>query len=190
MKPSHVHKLLAQLEAKGSSGSTRRQVYHVLRLALSEAVDESSRYHAVLALIAATGVRRGEALALKWTDVDLKERTMRISGTLARVGGALVVTEPKTAKSRRSLALSPSVVRLLRVHKASQRIERVAAANIWTNTGYVFTTESGQPVDPRNIFRALQVAAKKSKITGDVYAHVSPDTARAAMATLSDAIGL
>lgn len=127
---------------------------------------QGTRYQPVLALIALTGMRRGEALALKWSDIDFEERTLSIRGTLARVDGALTVSEPKTERSRRVLPLSPAVSRLLEAHRRSQRVERMRAANIWTETGHVFTTETGRPVDPRNVFRALQVAAKKVKIEG------------------------
>ena len=57
----------------------------------------------LFALLVNTGLRRGEALALRWSDVDLDAGVLRVRGTLARVDGALVVTEPKTAKSRRSV---------------------------------------------------------------------------------------
>ena len=58
-------------------------------------------------LLVNTGLRRGEALALRWSDVDLDAGVLRVRGTLARVDGALVVTEPKTAKSRRSVRSPP-----------------------------------------------------------------------------------
>ena len=61
----------------------------------------SSRYAPVFELLANTGLRRGEALALQWPDVDLERGLLRVRGTLARVGGVLTVTEPKTAKSSR-----------------------------------------------------------------------------------------
>ena len=188
---------------------------------------EPSRYHALLELIARTGMRRGEALALKWDDVDTETGTLRVRGTLSRVDGTLVVSEPKTAKSRRTLPLSPAVIARLKWQRAVQAREREQAANVWHETGFVFTTETGRPVDGRDLFRTLQAAAKKAKlsgigihtlrhsaatamlengvnlkavsdllghssiaITGDVYAHVSEGTARSAMDTLSDAIGI
>lgn len=121
-----------------------------------------TRDYAALALIAATGLRRGEALALKWTDVDFEAATLRVRGTLARIGGELVITEPKTDKSRRALPLSPAMLRLLKSQRKAQRLERLRAANIWQESGHVFTTQSGRPVEPRNLFRSLETAASKA----------------------------
>jgi integrase len=50
-----------------------------------------------------TGLRRGEALALHWRDVNLDERLVRVRGTLARVDGDPVITAPKSKKSTRSV---------------------------------------------------------------------------------------
>jgi integrase len=55
-----------------------------------------------------TGLRRGEALALHWSDIDFDEKLLRVRGTLARVAGELVVTETKTPRSRRVIPLSPA----------------------------------------------------------------------------------
>lgn len=138
----------------------------VAEVAALLAAADGSRYRTPLALIAATGMRKGEVLALRWADVDLDAVTLRIRGTLARVDGALVVSEPKTSKSRRSLPLSAGVVDLLRAHRKAQVAERLHAGTAWTDTGHVFTTESGQPMDPRNTLRALSTAAEKAGIAG------------------------
>ena len=74
-----------------------------------------------------TGLRRGEALALHWSDIDFDEKLLRVRGTLARVSGELVVTETKTPKSRRVVPLSPTAERLLRDVRANQRAERLRA---------------------------------------------------------------
>jgi len=141
---------------------------------------EGSRYQAPLVLIAATGLRKGEALALQWADVDFASKSLRVRGTLARVDGALMVSEPKTAKSRRSLPLSEGVVAMLRAHRKTQVAERLHAGNVWTDTGHVFTSESGQPLDPRNVLRALTVAARKAGIQG-VTVHTLRHSAATAM---------
>jgi integrase len=94
--------------------------------------------------------RRGEALSLRWADVDFDRGTLRVRGTLARIDGALVVTEPRTAESKRVLPLSDPAERLLRGVQDVQATERERAGSAWRETGYVFTTETGEPCDPRN----------------------------------------
>lgn len=127
---------------------------------------ESSRHHSALALIAATGIRKGEALALRWDRVDLDAGVLKVAATLGRVGKRLVITEPKTDRSRRTVPLSPAMTAMLRRHRTAQKVERMRAANQWQDSGLVFTTEFGGPVDPRNLLRALQVAAKSANLSG------------------------
>jgi len=124
-----------------------------------------SRYHPVFVLLAGSGLRRGEALALKWRDVDLDAGTVQVRGTLVRLDGKLVTTKPKTEKSLRIVPVPASVQQMLRGHRQRQLQERMKAANVWTDTGYVFTTEDGQPADPRNALRALRSAAVKADMT-------------------------
>jgi integrase len=66
-----------------------------------------SRYAPLFELLVNTGLRRGEALALHWSDIDLDAKLLRVRGTLARVAGKLIVTETKTPRSRRVIPLSP-----------------------------------------------------------------------------------
>jgi len=203
LKPCDIDGLMVRLTNKGMADSSRRQVYHILRLALESArrnkliefnpaaeVDrpvveqheakylspadliallhaaKGLRYHEVLALVAVTGLRRGEALALKIGDLDLVGGIASVRGTLARVGGKLVVTTTKTKGSTRKVVLVPAVVDMLARLADKRDQERDRAGNLWTDTGFVFTTETGQPVDPRNVFRTMQAAAKKAKLTG------------------------
>jgi len=202
LKPSDIDRLLVHLVNKGMADSSRRQVYHILRIALEAArrdkllafnpaadVDRpvveqheaaylspadvvlllnaarGLRYYEVLALVAVTGLRRGEALALKWTDIDLISGVATVRGTLARVKGKLVVTSPKTKKSTRKVVLVPEVVNMLARLADVQETEKKKARNEWASTGFVFTTETGKAVDPRNVFRTMQAAAKKAKLT-------------------------
>jgi integrase len=148
---------VARHEAKHLDAST---VSAVLKAA------EGLRYRPVLVLIAATGLRRGEALALHWEHVNLREGTLRVAATLSRVGHELVITEPKSPRSRRTVPLSPAVVQLLKAQRAAQARERLAAVNQWIDTGLVFTTEFGTPVEPRNLLRAVEIAASKAGVEG------------------------
>ena len=85
---------------------TTAQVADLLRAA------EGTRYAPLFALLVHTGLRRGEALALRWADVDLEKGLLRVRGTLARVQRRLVVSEPKTAKSKRSVPISAPAERV------------------------------------------------------------------------------
>ena len=55
---------------------------------------------------------------------------------------------------------------MLRRHRANQAEERLRAANQWQNSGLVFTTELGGPVDPRNLLRVIEVASWAAKVDG------------------------
>lgn len=141
---------------------------------------ESSRYHSALVVIAATGIRRGECLALRWADVDFDAGILKVRGTLSRIGGKLTVTEPKTDRSRRVLPVSPVTAVLLTAQRKAQIAERLHAGSAWTDTGHVFTTESGQPVDPRNLYRVVQTAAARAGLK-DVGVHSLRHSAATAM---------
>jgi integrase len=147
------------------------------------AAAESTRYAALFTLMVNTGLRRGEALALHWADVDTDQKALRVRGTLTRIGGSLTVTEPKTTKSRRVVAMSPAVEALLRTVKAGQRQERLTAGSQWRATGFVFTTELGEPCDPRNALRALKVAAHKAGLPTTVGLHTLRHSAASVMLT-------
>lgn len=148
---------------------------------------DGSRYQPLVRLLVATGLRRGEALALRWSNVDLTNGTARITGTLSRTGGDLVVTPTKTDRSRRTVHLAESTVTVLRSVKAAQARERLKAGDQWADGGYVFTTELGHPLDPRNALRAIQTAATRAGLEG-VRLHTLRHTAASLM--LSAGVGL
>jgi integrase len=145
-----------RVTAKEAAHLTPAQVAALLRAA------EGSRYAPMFALLVHTGLRRGEALALQWTDVDFARSLLRVRGTLSRIDGELMITEPKTAKSKRFVPISEPAARLLHQVRDSQAEERRLAGSAWRQTGFVFTTELGEPCDPRNALRALRVAARKA----------------------------
>ncbi len=64
------------------------------------------------------------------------------------------------------MPLSPAVVAMLRKHRTEQKAERLRAGDQWTETGLVFTTEFGTPVDPRNFLRVIEDAAKAAGVDG------------------------
>ena len=123
---------------------------------------KGERWSPLLVTVAYLGLRIGEALALRWEDVDLDEGTLRVTGTLTRHGYAVLTrTEPKSAKSRRSLPLPPAVRVALGDQRRAQAAERLKAGELWRDTGAIFTIEDGWWVEPRSVSRwYTQVAAK------------------------------
>jgi len=158
-----AHNAAAVVKRPGIERVEARHVDELDATALLRAA-EGLRYRPVLVLIAATGLRRGEALALRWEHVNFDDKTLRVEATLGRVGGQLVSSVPKTKRSRRTVPISPAIVTLLKAQKAQQAAERLHAGDQWTDSGLVFTTEFGTPVDPRNILRTVQTAAAKAGI--------------------------
>jgi integrase len=108
----------------------------------------------------ATGLRRGEALALHWSDLDLDAGLLRVRWTLARTSKGLELGEPKTDKSRRTVPLPRSAVETLQVHRTRQAEEQIAAAGAWQDNGLVFTPEIGTPLEPRNVLRRFELLAQ------------------------------
>ena len=74
-------------------------------------------YYEIFLVALATGLRRGELLALQWDDLDLKTRELRVRRTVRRTEGKLLVSEPKTDAGFRTLLLPPSVVKVLAAYK-------------------------------------------------------------------------
>ena len=87
-----------------------------------------------------------------------------MTGTLARVGTELFRQDTKTTAGRRVVPLVPEAVRALKAQRKAQAAEQLRAGTAWTSTGYVFTTEIGTPVDPRNALRWFYVIRDKAKL--------------------------
>jgi len=95
----------------------------------------------------AVGLRRSEALALQWSDVDLDEGTLSVRRGLHRVSGqGLVYEEPKADRSRRTLALPAPLVEALRAHRAAQVQELNTAGPLRENHDLVFAQPNGRPI--------------------------------------------
>ena len=93
------------------------------------------------------GLRQGEALGLRWRDIDLEMGYLRINKQLQRINGAFQLVEPKTPRSRRTVALPASIVVALREHEDRQLNEKRVAGERWEDSDLVFTTDRGRPLD-------------------------------------------
>jgi integrase len=94
-----------------------------------------------------TGMRRGEILGLRWSDIDLKTARLTVNQSLQRLAGKTVFKPPKTAGSRRTITLPALTVDALAQHRAEQG--RIGP------DGLVFSHGDGSPMDPDSITKAF-----------------------------------
>jgi integrase len=128
------------------------------------------RLGALYFLAFATGVRQGEALALRWEDVDLDHGTVTIGHTARRMRIApgqptqLIISDTKTAASRRVIPIPNFVVAALRHQRERQMFERRAAQDNWQETGFVFTKPNGQPVEAEHLARSFATLLRRNSL--------------------------
>jgi len=134
-----------------------------------EAAQESP-YYTLFYLLLHTGLRRGEALALKWKNIDLGLASLGVSAYLSvveaayKLNGTYVVKEPKTSHSRRRIALSPSLALVLRQYKAEQEAQRALLGKSLTNDDFVFAHPDGTPLDPSTVSHVFNKIIRKASL--------------------------
>ena len=149
---------------KSSDGTKEMKTWTAEQLrAFLDAVHDD-RLAALWHTIAMTGMRRGEAIGLRWQDVDLENARLSVRRALIPINREVVVSEPKTAKGRRVIALDPETVEVLKRQAARQLDEQQEWDEAWIDSGLVFTTENGEAVDPESVSRYFRQAVKKAML--------------------------
>ncbi|MGW0703224.1 tyrosine-type recombinase/integrase [Streptomyces sp. NPDC002867] len=120
-------------------------------------VARTDRLHALYELALRTGLRKGELLGLHWEDLDLNAGTASIRRSLQRTRtGGLTHLPTKTRASERRIALPTECLHSLKEHRGWQDQERETAGAHWSDSGLVFTTPTGRPLDPANLTRRFR----------------------------------
>jgi len=130
-------------------------------VAFLEAI-RGDRLETVFTVILALGLRRGEALGLRWDDVDLENGTLTVRRSLRRQDGRLTLVEPKTTRGRRTLVLPQFALTSLQGHRKRQVQERLLAGAGWTDTDFVFTSTVGTAIDPDNLSHRFKRILEKA----------------------------
>jgi integrase len=139
LTPAHVQSVLRNLEG--------RSIYPILVVAL------------------ATGMRRGELLALRWGDVDLDGASLRVEQSLEQTKAGLRFKSPKTRHGRRSISLPPSAVAVVRDHwKAQQELRLKLGMGKAPPESLVFATWEGKPRSPNSLTKEWKEAIRATKL--------------------------
>ena len=137
-------------------------------------------YYEVIHTAFYTGLRRGELLALRWGDVDLDMATASVSRTVYRAkGGTSMFTEPKTAKGKRLVSLTPSSALLLRALRERHKMDGSLQGYQVTEDSLVFCYRNGSPILPRAFSGAFRRIMHRAGLEG-----YRPHDTRHAHATL------
>jgi integrase len=120
--------------------------------------------YAAFVLLIFYGLRRGEALGLRWDDIDFDTGTIQIRQQLQRIGGQLLMSPVKTRAGERNLPLLDVARQALKLQAERQAAYRTDMGSAWPVTGLVFTTRTGRPVEPRNLVRSFRRICDSNKI--------------------------
>ncbi|MFD9734262.1 tyrosine-type recombinase/integrase [Umezawaea sp. NPDC059074] len=164
MEEDLLSRNVATLVKLPGTGKRQHRAWSAAEATKFLATAKEHRLYGLWAVGLAIGLRRGEALGLRWQDVDLVGGKVTIAQALHRVDGKLSLDEVKTEASAATIPLPTPLVAILRRHKAGQAGERLAAGERWRNSGLVFTTPIGTPIEPRNINRTFEALCVKADV--------------------------
>ena len=133
----------------------------------------NNRIQALILLNLGTGLRQGELLALKCTDISEGYKELKVQKSIKKVKVIAadgtseyktIIQTPKTKGSIRTVPIPSTLIPVLEKHKIAQQLEKEAAGSSYIDNGFVFTTESGNYIDTRNLRRAYERMLKKAGV--------------------------
>lgn len=134
---------------------------------------QNHKFKCLFLMALGTGLREGELLALKWTDIDFKNREVIVNKTIKRVpliekDGTrkykIIEQEPKTKSSIRTVPLPDNLIKELEKHKLTQNVCKIKNRNIYNDMNYVFSDELGNPLEGKRPNRNFQSVLKSIDI--------------------------
>ena len=135
--------------AKAAQSWTASEALQFLTVARGDSL------YALFYLMLSLGLRRGEACGLRWSDIDLERKALRINHTIVTIAGKATPSKPKTKGSARALGIPAELMDVLRLHRAAQQQAQLENGVI-DPAVYVFTTRNGTPLHPDNVNRTLE----------------------------------
>ena len=128
---------------------------------------EGTVYHPLIHLLVYTGLRRSEALGLRWQDVDLDLASLSVVQVMHHLrDGRNVFQEPKTARGKRMVALSPQAVLDLRTHRKQVEAERALLGSRIEREDLAFSHPDATPLLPDSVTHAFTKIARRAGLPG------------------------
>lgn len=127
---------------------------------LTFATDDGG-YAPLWLLLLQTGLRRGEALGVRWQDIDLETGKLRVRQAVELLNGVAHFTTPKTPAALRTITLFPESIAALKEYRTRQLRQRLVATT-WGDHDLVFCTDIGKPLHPENVLRAFYAIRRRA----------------------------
>ena len=145
------------------NGHTEMQTWDDFQVRQFLDTARDSIYYALFHTALFTGMRRSELLGLQWRDVEIQQ--IDVCRSLHHLkDGSYIFTQPKSEKSKRTIALAPSSVLVLAEHKERQQAIRTMLGETLGKDDLVFSTPQGSPLRPNTITRAWTILAAKAGV--------------------------
>lgn len=141
--------------------------------------DEPEKWRMITHLLIVTGCRRGEIAALKWSRVDLDNGRLEISANLCYSKEMGIYETTTKTGNVRFVNIPKETIALLRKHRAAQARLQLANGDRWQDTGYLFTQDDGQPINPTSITAWLNKFSKRRGLP-----HIHPHSFRHSVASI------
>lgn len=149
---------------KRSANQREIQAWNVETLRTFLQLTKDDALHVLWVVLATTGLRRGEALGLRWHDVDLDTARARVTQTVTAIGWEVHYGQPKTAAGRRPVALDPATVSLLREYRKRMLEQRLLVGDGFVDQGLVFCQPDGSPLHPERVYQAFKRALRRHEL--------------------------
>ncbi len=121
-----------------------------------------SPFETLFYLALATGMRKGELLGLKWSDLDAEKGVLLVQRQLQEISGRFALQPPKTKAGRRKIQLGPETLKRLEAQRAKQAALQVANGNPWTEDSLMFTNSLGTFLDDSKVSKEFKKVLKKA----------------------------
>lgn len=145
-------------------GESEMKVWSIANLQTFLTAERTSPLYPLWITLVTTGMRRGEALGLRWQDLNLEANTLAIRQTRVLTGYQPLLSTPKTKRGRRLVALDPTTTAALQELYERRREETQMNREELNDADLVFTGQDGTPIHPERVTRLFQQASKKANV--------------------------